>query len=330
QTCPWTDPNGDRVVQLSEIVQSQCGGFPQLSVRYASPDGFDWPYSDEVTAGVEREVMRSTRVGVMFYYRTNRKQIGLRNTAVPSAAYTPFTVTVPNGPGGTRTSPKPTTATVYNLNAAFNGLQNNVIDNQDYLDTEYKGIEFTAQKRMSNHWSLTAGFTIGKNTGGLNASTGQSLGNGNDLNDPNFTTFANGLVGNDSDLAFRLLGIYELPWDFRLSGSLISNAGYPYVSTYSVTRAAAQAVGVNLTRASQTVFLSQRGDDRLPTMPLLHLRIIRSFRFGTTRIIPRFDIFNLTNAATADAINNGVGGSYLIPTSIVAPRIAKIALQITF
>jgi hypothetical protein len=330
QTCPWTDPNRDGIAQPGEIQTAQCSGFPGLSVRYGDANGFNWPYSDEVTAGIEREVMRNMRVGVMFYYRTNRDQIGLRNTAVPSSAYVPFTFTAPNGPGGTLASPKPTSVTAYNLLPAFNGLQSNVIDNQPYLDTEYKGIEFTAQKRLSKRWLMSAGFTIGKNTGGLNAAGGQSLGNGNDLNDPNFLTFANGLVGNDSDLAFRLSGTYELPGKVSLAGSLVSNAGYPYVSTYAVTRANASSVGVNLTRASQTVLLSQRGDERLPTMTLVDFSVSRTFRFGSRRIVPRFDIFNLTNAATADAINNGVGGTYLVPTSIVAPRIAKLALVIGF
>ena len=335
QTCPWTDPNNDGIAQLSEIQQAQCGGFSQLNLRYAKPNGFDWPYSDEVTAGVERQVMRDMRVGAMFYYRTNRKQIALRNVAVPSSAYTPFTITVPNGPGGTLANPKPTTATVYNLKSEFNGVQDNVIDNQPYLDTDYKGIEFTAQKRFSSRWQMTAGLTIGKNTGGLNPTTanntsGQSLGNGNDLNDPNFTAFPNGIVGNDSDVAFRLSGSYQTPGDFTIAGSLISNAGYPYISTYSVTRAAAAAVGVNLTRSSQNVFLSQRGDERLPTMTLADISISRTFRFGTRRIVPRFDIFNLMNANTADSIANGVGGTYLVPQTIVAPRIMKLGFAINF
>lgn len=330
QTCPWTDPNNDGIAQLSEIQQSQCSGFPGLTVRYASADGFDWPYSDEVTAGIERQVIKDMRVGVMFYYRTNKKQIGLRNVAVPSTAYTAFTVSVPNGPGGTLANPKPTTATVYNLQPAFNGVQDNVIDNQDYLDTEYKGVEFTASKRLSNRWQMTAGLTIGKNTGGLNSSAGQSLGNGNDLNDPNFTTFSNGIVGNDSDIAFRLSGSYHFPGSIDIAGSLISNGGYPYVSTYSVTRAAAAAAGVNLTRASQTVLLSERGDERLDSVTLVDLSISRPIRIGQRRIVPRFDVFNLTNIATADAITNGVGGSYLRPSSIVAPRIAKVAISINF
>ena len=333
QTCPWTDPNNDGIAQAGEIQQAQCSGFPGLTVKYGDANGFSWPYSDEVTAGVERQVMKDMRIGVMYYYRTNRNQIGLRNIAAPPSAYTPFTVTVPNGPGGTLANPRPVTATVYNLQSAFNGLQNNVIDNQPYLDTTYKGVEFTAQKRFSQRWQMTAGLTAGKNTGGINSSVapGQSLGSGNDLNDPNFTTFASGIVGYDSTVAFRLSGSYQAPGDISVAGSLVSNGGYPYISTYSVTRAAAAAAGVSLTRASQTIYLSSRGDERLPAVTLVDLRVSRAFRFGPgRRLVPQFDIFNLMNAHTADSISNGVGATYLVPQTIVSPRIMKVGLSINF
>jgi carboxypeptidase family protein len=335
QTCPWFDPNGDGIAQPSEIQTASCSGFAQLNVKYGDANGFDWPYSDEVTAGVERQLARDMRVGVMYYHRTNRKQIGLRNLAAPPSAYTAFQVAVPNGPGGTRTSPKPTTVTVYNLKPEFNGKQDNVIDNQPYLDTTYDGVEFTAQKRLSHNWQMTAGLTIGKNVGGLNderaGQSGQSLGNGRDLNDPNFTLYNEGIVGNDSKVAFRLSGIYHAPWDIIAAGSLVANGGYPFISTYSVSRAAASAVGVALTRGSQTVVLSQRGDERLDTVALVDLRLSRAFRFpGGRRIEPQLDIFNLTNSAVADATTVGVGNSYLYPSSIVSPRIMKIGLAVSF
>ena len=62
------------------------------------------------------------RLAVMYYYRTNKDQIGTRNIAAPPNAYTAVTIPVPNGPGGTVASPVGTTATLYNLNPAFLGL----------------------------------------------------------------------------------------------------------------------------------------------------------------------------------------------------------------
>jgi hypothetical protein len=182
---------------------------------------------------------------------------------------------------------------------------------------------------------MTTGLTVGKNTGGLNGGgTGsgqiQPPNSGSDLNDPNATVFTNGIVGNDSKVAFRLSGSYRAPYDIVFAGSLISNTGYPYVSTYSVTRALAAAAGVALTRSSQTIFLSNRGDERLPSVTLIDLRISRSFRFGTRRIEPTFDIFNLGNASTVTSLVSGVGSTYLAPTGIVSPRIMKVGFTVNF
>jgi hypothetical protein len=86
RTCVWTDPNGDGKFQQSE--EGTCGGFSGgVSTFYA--DGVKWPYSDEITAGVEQQLSGAVRVAAMYYYRTNRAQLGVRNTAVPASAYTP-------------------------------------------------------------------------------------------------------------------------------------------------------------------------------------------------------------------------------------------------
>jgi hypothetical protein len=247
QTCPWTDPNNDGIAQPNEFGIG-CSGFPSTTIRYAGSNGPRWPHSDEITAGVERELVKNMRVGVMYYHRTNRDQIGTRNLAVPTTGYTPFTITVPNGPGGTLASPKPLTATVYNLQAAFNGVQGNVVDNDPFLDTNYNGVEVTAQKRFSNRWQMVAGFTAGRNTGGINAAGGQS--STADLNDPNLAAYAKGIVGTDSLYAFRLSGSYRAPYDIQIAGTMVSNTGYPFMSTYSVTRTAVDLPGTEQHRVA--------------------------------------------------------------------------------
>src|SRR5437660_11264306 len=103
-------------------------------------------------------------------------------------------------------------------------------------------------------------------------------------------------MGNDSKGAFRLSGSYQLPAGISLAGSLISNTGYPYVSTYQITRALAAAQGVTLTRASQTVPLSRRGDERFPNVTSVDLRLSRTFRVGARRLTPQVDLFNIGNA----------------------------------
>ena len=70
-----------------------CSGFSGgVSTFYA--DGVKWPYSDEITAGIEQQLSGAIRVGAMYYYRTNKAQLGVRNEAVPTSAYTPFQLTI--------------------------------------------------------------------------------------------------------------------------------------------------------------------------------------------------------------------------------------------
>jgi hypothetical protein len=330
QDCAWSDPNRDGKFQPSEL--GSCPGFASISTFYPDADGPNWPFSDEVTAGVEHQVMRDMRVGAMYYYRTNRDQLAVRNRAVPTSAYIPFTASIPNGPHG------PTTVTLYNLAPAFNGRQDNILDNDPYLDTKYTGVEFTATKRLSRNWQMVAGLTLGKNTGGLN-NGGTNSGQtdqatvagfaGGELNDPNNTRFSEGIIGNDSEVALRLSGSYLLPAKINLAGTLISNSGYPYVSTYSVTRAAV-APAVALTRANQTVFLSQRGEERLPSVTMVDLRLSRPIKLGTRQFVPQLDIFNIGNAATIVRYNPAVGATYLAPGEILAPRIIRVGFSVDF
>jgi outer membrane receptor protein involved in Fe transport len=330
RSCSWSDPNGDGIPQGSEI--SNCAAFPGLSVHYAGANGPSWPYSDEITAGIEHQVMNDMRVGAMYYHRTNRNQIGTRNSAVTPDDYTAATVNIPNGPNG------PRTGTVYNLKStAFLGT-NNILDNQPYLDTVYNGVDLTANKRFSHRWQMVAGLTFGKNTGGLNQTSGTGSGQSSsaDLNDPNLLAYSNGIVGNDSPVAFRLSGSYQAPLALTIAGTLVSNSGYPYVSTYSVTRANFPNIctancGTPLVRGSQTVFLSARGDERLPSVTLLDLRLSRAFNFGQGRkIVPEIDVFNVTNRYTPTSVSTAVGGTYLQPSGIISPRIIRIGFSLDF
>jgi hypothetical protein len=317
RTCPWGDPNGDGVFQASEINFAQCGSFSGgINTLYAA-DGVDWPYSDEITVSVERQIMNDMRVGATYYYRTNRDQLGVRNTALPPSAYTEAPIVVPNGPGGTVANPQPMTTVVFNPSST---AASNIRDNEPGFDTDYQGIEFTASKRFSRRWQMLAGLTLGKNEGGL----------GGDLNDPNQTLYPRGIIGNDSKYAFRLSGSYQMKWDVMISGSLVSNQGYPYVSSYSLTRAAAALQGITLTRASQNITLSQRGDERLPNVTLADLRFSKTFRVGTRRVVPTLDIFNIGNVSTVVSLNNSVGGTYLEPREIISPRIIRVGFSFDF
>ena len=164
---------------------------------------------------------------------------------------------------------------------------------------------------------------MGQNKGGFTYA-------GGDLNDPNTIRDNKAIIGNDSERALRLSGSYELPFAISLAGSMVANAGYPFVSSYSLSRAVAATQGIALTRASQTIALSERGDERLPGVTIMDLRLSRSFRFGSRSFNPTIDFFNIANSDTRVNQNSTIGGSYLLPTEILAPRIIRVGFSLNF
>ena len=80
------------------------------------------------------------------------------------------------------------------------------------------------------------------------------------------------------------------------------------------------------------MFLSDRGDERLPAVTLLDLRISRAFMFvGNRRIVPQFDIFNLTNSYTPTSLVTRRSARRICqPSAIISPRIARIGFAINF
>jgi len=78
------------------------------------------------------------------------------------------------------------------------------------------------------------------------------------------------------------------------------------------------------------VLLSNRGDERFPTVTSVDLRLSRAFKFGTRRISPQVDFFNIGNAAQVVNLTNNVGAQYLAPAEILAPRIIRVGFTVDF
>jgi hypothetical protein len=78
------------------------------------------------------------------------------------------------------------------------------------------------------------------------------------------------------------------------------------------------------------VRLTRRGDERLPDVAMIDLRLSRTFQFNDRRITPMIESFNLTNADTVVGYNANVGTSYLRPTEILSPRLLRLGISVDF
>jgi hypothetical protein len=121
---------------------------------------------------------------------------------------------------------------------------------------------------------------------------------------------------------FKAYGMYTLPWHFNVSGNFNLRQGYPLPQSILTPNRANQA-------GTAQVLLDELGAVRLPNVYTLDLKLDRAFVFGTARIMPSFEVFNVTNANTvlARRRNQAATNANLI-SGIVAPRVARFGVRV--
>jgi hypothetical protein len=303
------DLNGDLVPQLIELGPSNGFTFGQNN-RY-SPD-LKWPTSTEFSVEFQRQLPGNVVGSVGYTHRITRNNIGPRNVAVPADTYIPLTVTEANS--GRQ-------VVVYNQAPALRGKSDVLWANSPDLDTDFNGADISLNKRMSNHWSVTGGASFGRTLGDIYPTTSAATA---DLNNPNFL-FRRGLVGNDVPYSYRASGVYELPYQISLSGTLQYYQGFPELTTVSVGNNT-----VALTQGTTVLTVEPRGTTRLPAVKSLDMSVRKVLKFGGLKLEPRIDFFNLTNAATILGRVTQLGPTYDRVSSIQRGRLIKAGFSLEF
>ena len=298
------DLNGDLIPQVNELGPSGGYTFGQNN-SYAS--GTSWPRAIEYSAELQRQLFGNMVMTVGYTRRESKGAFASRNLAVPADTYIPLPVIEANSG---------TAVTVYNQAPALKGLNQFLWDNSPELDSTYNGTDLSLQKRLSHGWMLTGGVSLGKTIGW----TG-----GNDLNNPNQTQFARGVVGNDIPYSVRLSGLYELPLGIAVSGTFQDQAGPAELTVVSVGNNT-----VALTQGATTLTTQKRGAARLPDVHQLDMSFRRAFKMGTKSFSPRLDAYNLANSATITAWTQTLGTSYQNVTAVQRGRTIKLGASYDF
>ena len=206
----WNDLNKDLKYQPGEEtgVPVQAGG---LTTSF-DPD-FRRPYTDEITGGVDRELLPSLRLSAVFTWRSERYQQASLNTASPLDTW--VLVTAPDlGADGLAGTVDDGTYQYYNRTIAGSRT---LITNDPESNQTYKGLEITATKRMSNRWQVLAGYTYSK-AEYRDITVGTS---------PNAFLNTEGVIFNDRPHQFKVTGSYLLPWDLYLGANYRFQNGPP-------------------------------------------------------------------------------------------------------
>ena len=285
------------------------------------------PYSEEVSAGYEKQLWHDLRVGATYYYRTKKNLIGLENTAVSKSDYVPITTLNGNPIINPITNQPLTLYSFQPSNPALYAAFNYVVTNIPLLNTNsYNGLEITAVKRLSNKWQLLAGLTIQRQKGVYGRGFSDEA-TGDNFTDPNNDINRNNNYLNlDATYVFKVDSTYELPFKIGTSVNFQHYTGFPLqpTETFNVPNGQGVAVG-------ESIILQPAGIQRLPGVNMLNLRLSRDFNIHERwRLTPTVDFFNVTNAQTVIGEVTTYGSNYLYPYSTINPFVTRFGLRFTF
>jgi hypothetical protein len=304
-TRSWSDRNGDQIPQLDELGPSTGFGLG-TSNRY-NPD-IKRPYANEFSVELEHQLPGPVVVSVAYYNRTIKRAFGSKNVAVPRESYTAIQV-VERVTG--------TPVTVYNQNPALFGRIDTLWDNfPEVLDTRYNGVDVNFQKRLSNRWMVRGGMSFGRYTGDIHGTA--------DLNNPNFQ-FREGVQSQNVPFAYKVFGLYELPYQISFSASGQYSAGFPEIDTLSVGRDT-----VTLTQVTQSVTVGPAGTHSLPNVGLLDLSARKRMRFGRVSATPGINLYNVFNSSTILQRTTSLGPAYGRVNQLLRGRMMKLGLDLDF
>ncbi len=325
QTFSWTDANGDGIPQQSEWLQ---GATPVGASGGGNINrNMSRPYSEQISAGYEKQIWRDLRVGATYYYRTKKNLFGVENTAVQPSDYVPVT-TLGGQPIINPVTNKPMTL------FSFQPADQNKYGQFDFLittipqldDNAYHAVEFTAVKRLSHKWQILGGFTIQRQKGAYSRGYSDQAFFDN-FTDPNLDiNRKDNYLNLDATYVFKVDSTYELPWKFGTSVNFQHYTGFPFQPTATFDVPNGQGVQV-----AESVILQPAGVQRLPSVNQLNLRFSREFLFADRwKLTPTVDLFNLTNAQTVIGKVTTIGSSYLYPYATINPFVTRFGLRFTF
>jgi Carboxypeptidase regulatory-like domain len=312
-TRSWTDANADLVPQLNELGPSTGFNFGTTN-RYDS--SLEWPVANEYSVEVERQLPWNMVVSAGYTRRETRRNVGPQNVAVPSDSYVPLQVTE-------ATSGRP--VTVYNQAPALRGKFDVLWDNSPALDTNYNGVDFSVNKRLSDGWMVMGGANFGRTRGDIYCNGTANCSNAvGDLNNPNIG-FRQGLVGNDVPVSLRLSGSYQFPWGVSASATAQHYTGFPENTTVLVG-----SNTIKLTQVSQSLVVDPRGTTRAPSVNSLDVSLRKAWKGRGITLEPVLDAYNLMNTASLLSRVTQLGPTYQRPGTIQRGRLIRLGFNVSF
>jgi hypothetical protein len=315
----WNDANRDLVWQ-----QGEQGAAPTSLSGGVGSTRLDPNLKDqrtrEVAGWIDHELMPNFGIHAGVVWRRIDQLTQQDNENRPFSAYNVPTTFRDPGPDGVLGNgddgPSIPGFNLNPVNAAMSVV--NVLHNTPGKDDFYT-LELSASRRSVGNWSLYGSYSFRWNYDNANGYFGQNLRVRQDVANPNDMINTDNGRYNFTSWAAKAHGTYEAPWDLRITPALRMQAGQPFGRTIQVTT----------NYGAQRILTEPISSRRQDNIILLDTRVEKVIRVGGGRSVSIFaDGFNLTNANPASNINWGSGATFLLPVTIVSPRLARIGAKV--
>jgi len=301
----WSDLNGNGVWDSGEegtLLGSQGG----VATQDIDPNAKD-TYTDQVTLWFERQLAERFGIRAGFVWNRHSRLLTSRNVLTPPEAYTiPVQRQDPGPDGVVGTADDGEMLGLLNLDPTLVGKTKTIyMDVPDYNE-EARNLEFVANRRFSNRWSMSASYAVTWR---------------NDFN--NIPYNPNGAPQSDmiSMTFVKLTGSYEPGWGIRLTPLVRYQSGNPY----------GRRASVSMNYGSQTVQVEPTGTRRMEAPLIFDVRAEKRFALDRGMALSFvIDMFNITNSnAETDIVINS-GGTYQWPSTVLPPRVLRFGAKFSW
>ena len=316
-TYVWNDLNDDRAFQPNE-----AGTVVAVSDPAAHPVTIDANLAptktDEVTAGLTRQVKTNMSFTATFMYRKDRDLTWLINQGISPADYTAITGVDPGPDGKVGTADDGAPITFYELAKAKVALSPNFLTTWPGFEQEYRGIEFQVYRRLANRWQVVGSLTIGQQR--------ENYGPGSFQNPQDIDKIAGTRVANSLPYIGKLEGSYALPKGFMLA------AFYQYLSGSHFNRTvnAVAALGRSLNQGNVASIIGERNSNNYVALNLLDFRVSYAVPMSRSRLSLNLDAFNLLNVNTITSVQTLSGPAFNRVLNFIPPRMLRFGASLHF
>jgi hypothetical protein len=358
-TFVWNDLNKDKLFQPNEIGNflSSSGG-----ANFTVDPNIKAPTTYDTSLFVERQVSNTLSIRGGFVYKRVMHDWQLVDVARTSDLFSQKKYFCDPGEAGVpgTNNANCTWIPIYDIpNGVTVPASKGQYQTPDGNKRDFKNIEFTANKRLSKHFTLVGNFyynwehsllSTDGYTAGAGVTSQASLPAGE-------FGYYNGIASNPNvayndsyhvtNWATKINGTYFAPWGIEITPAFRNQSGQPLARIVAVSSAALTPGGATsaLNAGSFRMVVEPWNTHRFDNINLFDIRGEKTFkikeRFSIAGIVDLYNIFNSNKAQTNDPItgtstavlpdgSKNVYQRFDRPTAILAPRILRLGARFRF